>query len=253
MTGTAVYISGVHSGPDPSPGIGIARSLRDAFPGVILRAVDYSVHSSGLHHPAFDDVLLQPAWSELDLETYSSQIRQHLEQSTSCWISGLDVETDWLAQTIGEHPRLLVPSEAAQQVVRKPVLACAPSLRMRVPEYLPATAAPTDLHGLGRRSGWHLWVKGKYHEAYCARSFAELRRQIVALESHWPLEDIFVQQHVPGLERAITFAAYRGRLLDAVEVEKRSVTSQGKTWAASVTAAPADVVERLASLVAKTR
>ena len=35
-------------------------------------------------------------------------------------------------------------------------------------------------------------------------------------------------------------------------VEKRSVTLQGKTWAASVEACPADVAERLASLVAGT-
>lgn len=247
------YVSGVHSDPDPSPGIGIARSLRDAFPEAILHAVDYSVRSSGLHHPVFDVVLLQPVWSELDLDTYSAQIRQHLDQHTGCWLSGLDVESDWLAGTIGEHPRLLVPSAAAQQVVRKPVHACAPSLRMRVPEFIPASSAPTDLHALGRRSGWRLWVKGKYHEAYSARSFSDLRHQIRALEAHWPREDIFVQQHVSGLERSITFAAYNGHLLDAVEVEKLSVTSQGKTWAASVKKAPADVVERLASLVTETR
>ncbi len=69
----------------------------------------------------------------------------------------------------------------------------------------------------------------------------------------WPLEDIFVQRHVPGLERSITFAAYEGRLLDAVAVEKRSVTAQGKTWAAAVTEAPVDVVERLAALIAEAR
>lgn len=253
MNQAMIAVSGVHSDPDPSPGVGIARSLREAFPDAILHAVDYSVRSSGLHHPVFDAVLLQPVWSELDLDTYSSQIRQHLDQDTGCWLSGLDVESDWLAGTIREHPRLLVPNAAAQRVVRKPVLACAPSLRMRVPEFLPASSGPTDLHALGRRSGWHLWVKGKYHEAYSAGGFAELRRQVKALQAHWPLEDIFVQQHVSGLERSIAFAAYNGRLLDVVEVEKRSVTSQGKTWAAAVTAAPADVVERLASLLAETR
>jgi diaminopimelate decarboxylase len=248
-----VRVSGVHSDPDPSPGIGIALSLRDAFPHAVLQAVDYSVRSSGLHHPVFDDVLLQSAWSELDLETYSLQIRDHLDQQNGFFLSGLDAEIDWLAQTIHEHPRLLSPSQAAQQVVRKPVLDCADSLHMRVPEYLPANCAPADLHELGRRSGWHLWVKGKYHEAYSAHSFVEMRRQIMALESHWPIEDIFIQQHIRGQERAITFAAYQGQLLDAVEIEKRSITSQGKTWAASVTAAPADIVERLASLVEVTR
>lgn len=253
MSQAMIAVSGVHSDPDPSPGIGIARSLRDAFPDAALTAVDYSIQSSGLHHPVFDKVLLQPVWTEVDLPTYAAQIREHLNQAAGCWLSGLDVEADWLALAIGEHPRLLIPSPVAQQAVRKPVLACARSIRIRVPEWLPATAPPTELHALGRRNGWRLWVKGKYHEAYAAYGFAELRRQIAALEAHWPLEDIFVHQHVSGLERSITFAAYNGRLLDIVEVEKRSVTSQGKTWAAAVMAPAADVRERIASLVTDLR
>lgn len=243
-----VYISGVHSDPDPSPGVGVARSLHDAFPHAVLLAVDYSVRSSGLHHPVFDDVRLQPVWSELDLPTYSSQIRECLERG-ACWISGLDVETDWLATVIPDHPRLLVPSTAAQHKIRKPALACASCLSMRVPEFLPASSTPDELHSLGRRSGWRLWVKGNYHEAYPAGGFAELRRQIRALESHWPIEDIFVQRHVTGLERSVTFAAYRGRLLQAVEVEKRSVTTQGKTWAAAVAVPSQATIERLTSFI----
>lgn len=248
-----VCVSGVHSDPDPSPGVGIAQSLRDAFPRAHLTAIDYSVRSSGLHHPVFDEVRLQPVWMELDLETYASQIREHCQRPGACWISGLDVETDWLAGTVGPHPRLLVPATAAQTEVRKPRLAVASRIGMRVPEFLPATCPLADLHALGRRSGWRLWIKGKYHEAYSARSFAQVRQQVEALELHWPLEDIFVQQHVPGSERCLTFAAYGGRLLDAVEVEKRSVTSQGKTWAAAVAPAASGIREGLALFLAQSK
>lgn len=252
-TDLRVYISGVHSDADPSPGIGIARSLRDAFPGALLAAIDCSVQSSGLHHPVFDRVLLQPPWSEMDLATYASQIRQHLDQPNTCYISGLDVEVSWLARIVGEHSRLLIPNHAAQQAVGKPALSCAPSIGMRTPEFLPALAHPTDLHALGRRSGWRLWVKGKYHEAYAARGYGDLQRQINALQAHWPLEDIFVQEHVLGLERSVVFAAYEGRLLQAVEVEKRQVTPRGKTWAAAVTPAPSEVRGRIAALCAELR
>ncbi|MFL6262265.1 MAG: hypothetical protein ACJ76Y_21420 [Thermoanaerobaculia bacterium] len=253
MNQALITISGVNSDPDPSPGVGIARSLREAFPQAILTAVDYSVRSSGLHHPIFDSVLVQPVWSELDLTTYAQQIRAHLDQDLGCWISGLDVETGWLASALGDHSRLLIPNAAAQLVVKKPSLGCAPTLQMFVPEYLPALSAPTDLHALGRRSGWRLWVKGRYHEAYAAYSFPELRRQIRALEAHWPLDTIFIQQHVVGTERSFTFAAYDGQLLGAVEVEKRSVTAQGKTWAASVSLPTADVLERLSGFIHDTR
>ncbi len=250
MNNATVFISGVHSDLNPSPGIGIAQSLREVFPYMSLTAVDYSVRSSGLHHSVFDTVLLQPAWTELDLPTYVLQIRRHLNKPNACWISGLDVETEWMAASIDECKHLLIPSITAQQMVRKPTIRAALPLGMQIPNFLPATAASTELHAMGRLCGWHLWVKGKYHEAYPAYSFVELYRQINSLQVHWPIEEIFIQEHISGLERCIVFAAYNGSLLDAVEVEKRSITSQGKTWAAAVVALPLEVRERLASLVA---
>jgi len=53
-----IFISGVDSTPDPYPGVGIARSLRSAFPACELVAVDWSQQSSGLNSPDFDEWLL---------------------------------------------------------------------------------------------------------------------------------------------------------------------------------------------------
>ena len=50
-----LYLSGVHSGPNPSPGLGTARALRERFPDAVLIAVDYSPRSTGLHDPVFDE------------------------------------------------------------------------------------------------------------------------------------------------------------------------------------------------------
>ena len=248
-----VSISGVHSDPDPSPGVGVGRSLRDAFPNASITAVDYSVRSSGLHHPVFNDVLLQSPWGELDLPLYASQIREHLSAPSNCWISGLDVEIDWLADVIGEHPRLLIPSPTAQRAVRKPGITAAESICMKIPRFASITAGPTELHALGRRTGWRLWLKAKYHDASCIRSLDQLYQQIREFEEFWPREDLFVQEHVIGQERSFAFAAYAGRLLDAVEVEKSSVTSRGKTWSATVTEANAGIRDRLATFIAEVR
>ncbi len=244
-----VYISGCHSDPDPSPGLGIARSLREAFPDIRLIGVDYSVRSSGLHSATFDRAWVQPVWGELDLDTYARQIHELLSAERTCWLSGLDVEIDWLAGALVNEPRLLIPSAEAQVAVRKPRPAVAGQLGMRVPPTLPADAAPVELHQLGRRAGWHVWAKGTYHEAYLAFSFQDLGVQLNRLQRHWPLEQIFVQGHVNGLERAYTFAAFQGRLLGIVQVEKRSVTGQGKTWAASITEPETSVRARIESFV----
>lgn len=253
MPEPAVFISGCHSDPDPSPGLGIARSLREAIPDAQLTGIDYSVRSSGLHADSFDRVLVQPVWAEMDLDTYSSQIRRRLDDGQTCWISGLDVEINWLAHAVGDHPRLLVPSTTAQAEVRKPRLSVASRLAMRVPPTLPADADPVELHRLGRWAGWRVWVKGVYHEALPALTFPDLGRQIERLRHNWPLEQLFVQGHVAGLERAYTFAALSGKLLGLVQVEKRAVTGQGKTWAASVTGPDAEVRARLEAFVAEVR
>ena len=122
---------------------------------------------------------------------------------------------------------------------------------MRVPHWVPATAEPSAIHRLGRHAGWRLWVKGVYHEAYAALSFDDVMRQIERLQQHWKTSDIFIQAHVPGLERAYTFAAYQGRLLGVVEVEKRWLTAQGKTWAASISEVPQDARETVQATVSK--
>ncbi len=251
MPDHAAYISGCHSDPDPSPGLGIARSLRSAFPHLRLTGIDYSVRSSGLHAADFNHIQVHPVWGEMDLETYASQVQSVLADEDACWISGLDVEVDWLASNVGPHPRLLIPPVAAQREVRKPKLNAAARLGMQVPPTVPADASPEELHRLGRRAGWRTWVKGMYHEAYPATSFAELGRQIERMRQHWPTEQLSVQGHVAGLERAYAFAAYQGRLLDIVQVEKRVVTGQGKTWAASVTQPSEATAAKVASFVAE--
>jgi hypothetical protein len=151
MQNPVVYVSGCHSDADPSPGVGVARSLREAFPRARLVAVDSSVRSSGLHFDGFDAACVRPIWSELDLGTYGAQVRATIEHLHTFWISGLDVEIDWLGR-VCEHPRLLIPNRAALARVRKPTLPAAEALGMRVPQTLPATAPPDEMHRLGRRA-----------------------------------------------------------------------------------------------------
>src|SRR3990172_4419162 len=95
----AVILSGCHAGPNPSPGLGTALSLRQAFPSCFLIAKDHSVHCSGIHADVFDEVWICPPWSQIDLKCHYMQIRDALERTRGLYISGLDVEVRWLAST----------------------------------------------------------------------------------------------------------------------------------------------------------
>ena len=117
-----IYISGLYSGTNPQPGIGIARSLRAAWPDAKLIGVEYSTRSSGLHWADFDELYLQRPWDELDLTLHAEGIRELLD-SGAYWLSAIDLETMWLASVFPDgHPRLLSPPRTALGRISKPAV-----------------------------------------------------------------------------------------------------------------------------------
>src|SRR5215510_14873470 len=119
-----VFISGLYSGPSPSAGLGVARSLRAAFPSAKLIGVDYWAGSSGLHHDVFDSIWLKPAWDLMQDELYAREIRAVLDRG-ALWIPTLDLEIAWLGERLPEHAGLLAPTAAALAPTRKPLPAIA--------------------------------------------------------------------------------------------------------------------------------
>ena len=233
-TPVSVIISGCHSGPNPSPGLGVGRSLRAAFPQAHLIGRDFSAASTGLHADVFDEAWVCPPWSDVDLAVAQSQLIARLE---SGWmISGLDSEVQWLAGL--EHPRILCPSPSALSAVSKPLFAAAADLAVNIPPTLQLDAGEREVHALCRRSNWAVWVKGPVHEAHLVGSWPELRARVTELESTWGISGLFVQAHITGRESSVAFAALRGELLGAVWLDKRGLTPEGKVWAGHIRAVP---------------
>src|SRR5215467_5416174 len=99
MTDT-IFVSGLYSGPSPSAGLGVARSLRAAFPSARLVGVDYWAGSSGLHHEVFNATWLKPSWDLIEEGLYADEVRGELDRG-ALWIPTLDLEVTWLARMIG--------------------------------------------------------------------------------------------------------------------------------------------------------
>src|SRR5438270_4752615 len=167
-----VICSGVHSGPNPSPGIGIARSLRLGFRRIDLIAADYSSSSSGLHWPEFSRRLVFDGWDQIDLDKHRARIADLTIEAF--WISGLDIEQYWLA-TYGEHPHVLIPPLRALEHCRKPAKTAASVLGLNIPDSMSFDAAPQQLHSFCRSHDWNVWVKGPWYEALRAFSWMEVQ------------------------------------------------------------------------------
>ena len=248
-----IYISGLYSGTNPQPGIGIARSLRDAYPDATLVGVEYSNRCSGIHWADLDELWLQRPWEELNLDTYAADVKEALDAG-GLWISGVDLEIMWLASVFPEgHKNLLTPSTAALQKISKPAVEAHEGLPVSIPEYISTERSDWELHAFCRQHGWRVWLKGPYYEAVRTNSWDVFERVRTLLSRAWSTERLFLQTHVSGYEESVCLSAYQGELLDCVYMRKRELTEEGKTWAGDVTEVPEEFVTPLRRIVKELR
>ncbi|HEV2915346.1 MAG TPA: ATP-grasp domain-containing protein [Pyrinomonadaceae bacterium] len=244
-----IYISGLYSGTNPQPGVGVARSLRLAYPGALLIGVEYSNRCSGIHWPDLDELWLQRPWDELDLDTYEIQIKEILEGG-GVWISGVDLELMWLASVFPDgHKNLLTPPPSAIKRVGKPAVKAHEGLPVRIPEFISTEHSDWELHAFCRQHNWKVWLKGPYYEAVRTGSWDVFEVVRGILSRAWSTERLFLQTHVTGYEESVCFCAYQGELLGSVYMRKRELTEEGKTWAGDVTEVPEEFASPLREIV----
>jgi diaminopimelate decarboxylase len=240
-----IYISGLYSGTNPQPGVGIARSLRQAYPQSELVGVEYSNRCSGIHWQDFDEIWLQRPWDELNLESHAGEIKKILDAG-GLWISANDLEILWLSSVFPEgHPNLLTPPSDALHNVAKPAVSAHKLLPVKIPVFVTTELSDWDLHAFCRQHNWKVWLKGPYYEAVRTRSWAEFQDMRQTLSKAWSTDKLFLQTHVTGYEESISLSAYQGKLLSCVRMRKRDLTEMSKTWAGDVTEVPDEFLEPL--------
>jgi diaminopimelate decarboxylase len=244
-----IFVSGLHSGPNPSAGIGVALALREAFPSARLIGVDYWVGSSGLHHEVFDGTWLKPSWDLIETDLYAREVQAALDRG-AFWIPTLDLEGAWLARALPPRSGLLAPSETALARTRKPRPAIADMLPFAMPPSLDLTASDEDIHAFCRVHSWRVWIKGPFHEAVAVANWRQFEDVRTWMGKRWQIDRLSVQAHVRGYEESISFAAVGGRLAGAVYMEKRIVTPEGKTWAGRIGEVPGDILSAVETAVA---
>ena len=244
-----IYISGLYCGTNPQPGVGIARSARQAYPEATLVGVEYSNRCSGIHWQDLDDIWLQRPWEELNLAAHAEEIKKVLDAG-GMWISGIDLEIMWLADVFPDgHPNLLTPPANALQKVSKPAIPAHKYLSVEIPVFVSTSLSDWDLHAFCRRYDWKVWLKGPYYDAVRTRSWSEFQDMRSKMSSAWSTNNLFLQSHVTGYEESICFCAYRGELLSAVRMQKRDLTEMSKTWAGDVTEAAEELRAPLREMV----
>jgi len=248
--GLRVFISGVHSGPNPMPGVGIARCLRAAFPEACLVAVDYSARSSGLLWKDFNDCIVRPPWHAIDPAAHVAFVADVLARG-EIWLSGLDLELRLLARHFRNRPNLPCPLLPALKIAAKPPGGVGKRLGLALPPFFPIGSSSDAVLGrFCREQGWPVWVKGSAYGAVPIWSWYELVPAVSRLAEVWGgREQLFLQAHVEGQDVTVAFAAWRGRFLGAALLEKLERTLEGKAWSGRVSRVPDDLERRLRTFV----
>jgi diaminopimelate decarboxylase len=244
-----IYVSGLYSGTNPQPGVGIARSLRSGYPDATLVGVEYSNRCSGIHWQDFDDIWLQRPWDELNLDSHAEEIKKVLD-SGALWISSIDLEILWLASLFPDgHPNLLTPPDHALSEVSKPYIRAHRDLPVELPVFVTTDLSDWDLHAFCREHDWKVWLKGPYYEAVRTSDWSTLQYYRHVLTTAWATETLALQAHVSGYEESVMFCAYRGEILEAVRMQKRDLTELSKTWAGDSSEVPENIMQPLRKVV----
>lgn len=227
-----IFVSGMHSGTNPSPGVGIARSLRSHGMKVEIIGVDYSVNSSGLNSKLLDGIMLMPSWDEIDMCVWQTQLQEILSQGNAKYLSTLDLETRLISKDIWK-PIFLSPPRSALAWVSKPPSSAAERLGFASIESISVDTDQAELESFVRRSSNGVWVKGQHYEAIRAHSFRQVQAAADYVDRLWG-GPVHIEQHINGQELGIAFVALHGNLVDCVSMEKTVLTATGKTWAGRV-------------------
>lgn len=230
-----IAITGWHSGTNPSPGLGVAKSIIDAWSDAKIIAIDYSSRSTGLSDPVASERLIMPGWDESDPEAATRELVSFVERRNAVLVSCLDLEIDLLASMgLSVDRFVLVPPKEALAATLKPARAAARMLGIETP----ASIECTSLHSavdFAAMHGWPVVVKGRHYESMIAAYPAELRLAAEYVRGTWN-ETPLVQEMIEGVEHSIAFCAYRGELIEACSMEKTESTLEGKTWCGRVEA-----------------
>ena len=244
-----IYVSGLYSGGNPQPGVGIVRSLRQGYPNATLVGVEYSNRVSGIHWQDLDDLFIQRPWDELDLDSYGRKVCELLDGG-ALWISGSDLEAMWLADLFPDgHRNLLAPPMAALKRIAKPGVEAHEGLPVSIPTHVSTDLPDWDLHAFCRKHNWRVWLKGPYYDAARTPSWDVFEAARNALSKVWSTQKLFLQAHVGGFEESVMLSAYKGELLGAVSMRKRDITPEGKTWAGDICEVPEDFLSPLRRIV----
>lgn len=238
MKSLSVGITGLSSSDNPGPGIGLARSLKEAADlDVRVIGLGYDAMETGLYLREFiDEAFLVPYPQAGSAALMERLLYLRNRCGLDVLIPSLDVELP-LYQKL--EPQLseagiatFLPTRDQYRLRGKDKLSeIAPAVGLELPETSMVTSVD-DLVALLDKRRLPLMIKGAHYKALLAHTSQEAIAHYHAIVAEWG-HPVLVQEVVSGDEmNVIGVGDGDGALIGAVSIKKMAVTSLGKVWTA---------------------
>ena len=236
MTKLVVGVSGINAVDNPGPGIGVARSLREAEDlEVRIIGLAYDAMEPGIYMDwVVDDAFLLP-YPSSGHDTFRERLLQ-VQQRTGMnfVIPTLDTEMPFYMkyrqELAGLGLRTFVPTPEQYRLRGKDRLGeLARALGLKLPRTEIVSSAD-DLERAVDLIGTPVMVKGAFYKAYEAHTTKEALSHYHKLVAEWGYP-ILVQEVVEGDElNVVAVGDGEGGVLGRVAVKKMWITELGKIW-----------------------
>jgi carbamoyl-phosphate synthase large subunit len=236
MSALTIGVSGINAVDNPGPGIGVARSLREAADlDVRIIGLAYDAMEPGIFLDwVIDDAYLLP-YPSAGYEVYRARLQQVRDRTgMSFVIPTLDTEMPFYmkyhAELAAMGLRTFVPSPEQYRLRGKDRLGeLAAALDLQLPR-TKVVASESELERAVDAIGTPVMVKGAFYKAYRAYTTREAVSHYQRLVAEWGYP-ILVQQVVEGDElNVVAVGDGTGGVLGRVAVKKMLITELGKIW-----------------------
>ncbi len=235
-----IAVSGLNAIDSPGPGIGVIRSIRNC-PEFDVRIIglSYEALEPGVYmHDLVDKSYQIPYPSAGSKEVFNRLAYIHKHERLDVVIPTFDAE---LANFIKLQPQLknmgvscfLPEVEQLESLDKMHLAEFGRAFGFDVPE-TKFIDSLSQIESLNDDFDYPVMVKGKYYEAFRARTPAEVEKYFHLLNAKWGLP-VVIQEVVEGTELVIAgLADGNGQLMGAVPLRKLYITDKGKGWSGVV-------------------
>ncbi len=236
MAALTIGVSGINAVDNPGPGIGVARSLKEA-PDLDIRVIGlaYDAMEPGVYMDwLVDEAFLLP-YPSAGHDAYRDRLLQVRDRTgMDLVIPTLDTELPFYMNYREELAdlgiRSFVPSPEHYRLRGKDRLSeLAGTLGLSHPETI-AVSSLDDLAKAADRLGFPVMVKGAFYKAYAAHSPQEAVAHYSKIVAEWGYP-VLVQEVEPGDElNVVAVGDGEGGTLGKVAIKKLWITELGKIW-----------------------